>query len=224
MIYEFQENPPLAFTERVFRDVICDKYTRAEAERVVLALEIAKKYHQGQYRADGSPYAVHPIRVALLCLEYEDPTPDVLITALLHDILEETSITEAEIASTFGEPVVSYIRAVTSRRSDTETPEDRKRRKLEKWRSLMNEKHDVRIVKVFDNLDNMICWKFIDPKSPKAKKISRWLMQARDLFLPLARITSGDAYRLVLDELRFYLDSGYKIGDWYSDTNSPLQP
>src|SRR2546423_1060498 len=87
MLYDFQENSTIAFTEQVFRVVISDRYTRQEAERIFLALELAKKYHQGQYRADGSPYAVHPIRVALLCLEYENPTPDVLITALLHDVL-----------------------------------------------------------------------------------------------------------------------------------------
>lgn len=218
MFYDFQENPPLAFTEQVFRSIINDKYNHEEAERIFLALELAKKYHQGQYRADGSPYAIHPIRVALLLLEYEKPTPDILITTLLHDILEETSITETEIADTFGEPIITYVRAVTSRRSDNETPEDRKKRKLVKWQAIMSEKPEVRTVKVFDSLDNMICWKFIDPKSPKAKKISRWLMQARDMYLPLAKITNDEAYRLFLDELSFYLSKGYKIGDWYSDS------
>jgi guanosine-3',5'-bis(diphosphate) 3'-pyrophosphohydrolase len=218
VFYDFQENPPLAFTEQVFRSVVNDKYPPSQAERIFLALELAKKYHQGQYRADGSPYAVHPIRVALLLLEHENPMPDVLITALLHDILEETSITEAEVADIFGEPVITYLRAVTSCRSDNETSEERKERKLKKWQATMNEKLEVRIVKVFDNLDNMICWKFINPNSSKAKKIPRWLMQARDMFLPLAKITNNNAYRLFLDELTFYLSKGYKIGDWHSDS------
>jgi guanosine-3',5'-bis(diphosphate) 3'-pyrophosphohydrolase len=215
--YDFQVNHSVDETEHVLRAVVSEKYGPEEKDRIFLALDLAKKYHAGQGRADGSPYVVHPMRVALLALAYDSPIADLLVTALLHDVLEETSMSEQELGETVGEPILTYLRAVTGYKSSNESQEDRMKRKVEKWRAEMEGNEVVRKVKVFDNLDNMISWKFIDPQSPKIRKMPRWLMQARDMFLPLAKITNEDAYRLSAEELQYYTDRGYKPGTWYSD-------
>ena len=220
-LYDFQINHTLDYTEQIFREAVNSKFSSEDVDGIIRALGLAKEFHADQVRADGSPYAVHPIRVALLALEYNDPTADVLITALLHDVLEETTMTESEVISHFGNDILAHVRDVTGCKSNYENEEDRRQRKLRHWQRIMAGNEVVRKVKVFDNLDNMISWKFIDSKSPNIRKISRWLMQAQEMFLPLAKITNEQAYQASASELEFYLKQGHKPGTWYSDPTTP---
>lgn len=72
--------------------------------------------HEGQTRADGSPYITHPIRVAQLVKEYK-PSKNlsvIMAAALLHDVLEDTYTSYRELEDEFGEVVASLVMEVTS--------------------------------------------------------------------------------------------------------------
>jgi len=219
MYYDFQENPDQVYTEAYLFHVITGHFAKNEVLRIKDGLQMAAKSHRNQLRSDGSPYIVHPMRVALLLLKYESTTTsDIFIAALLHDALEDSALTEEEVEKSLGEKVAYLVSQVTRYRPLNETHEQRKKSKLKKWHSIMNSKHESRLIKAYDYLDNMISWKFIPNEHPHIKKIPRWLMEAETMYLPLAEKTSQIAYDLIKKEMEYYLRKGYKIGNWYSDS------
>ncbi|HXW56437.1 MAG TPA: HD domain-containing protein [Candidatus Cybelea sp.] len=175
----------------------------------------AERAHASQHRGDGSPYAIHPFRVALLALDYEPScTKECLVACLLHDVLEDTELTQEAVSRQFGSAVADLVAAVTRYRPRNETPAQRRDSKLAKWRETMGASRDVRVVKTFDNCDNLISCKFIAPDKPAFDKIPRWLMEAQLLYLPLAERTNAEAARLIEQELQLYLAAGHEIGTW----------
>lgn len=203
-----------------FKQVISNNYNETDGERITVGLSLAEKYHEEQKRSDGSPYIVHLIRVALLINKYEDRvSADVIISALLHDVLEDTNISEDIILHALGKTVLSYVKKLTRYRPKNETPKQREEGKINKVQVVMSSVRDIRVVKTFDYLDNMISWKFIAPDKPHFRKIPRWLMEAKTMYIPLAKITNPIACSLMEQELEQYLALGFEIGNWQSDSN-----
>lgn len=61
------------------------------------------------------------------------------------------------------------------------------------------------MIKVCEDLDNMICWKSIPESAPGWKKIPRWLVEAEKMSLPLARITNSEVYNVMRQEYEYYV-------------------
>lgn len=78
------------------------------------ALSLAAKAHDGQYRYSGIPYIVHPIRVALSL-----PTEDMKVVALLHDVLEDTTVVVDVLHGLFPKRIVQAVIAITRRKNET---------------------------------------------------------------------------------------------------------
>ncbi len=76
------------------------------------AIDFAAEAHKGQYRASGDPYVLHPIAVAEMVLELKIDT-STIITALLHDTIEDTNVTSQVIAEAFGNDVSKLVDGVT---------------------------------------------------------------------------------------------------------------
>ena len=74
------------------------------------ALNYEKTYHRGQVRWDGTPYIEHPSAVAKKCGRYGEV---VVITALLHDLIEDTLVTHSDIQKRFGDDVASAVGILT---------------------------------------------------------------------------------------------------------------
>jgi (p)ppGpp synthase/HD superfamily hydrolase len=211
--YNFQINHDIKKTKLCLQVIIKKKFSTEQYKQIAKAIRLAFKYHDGQIRSDGSPYVIHPLRVSMLLLNYQSRvSPEVLIAALLHDALEDTSLTEDEVLTIFGRVVYKYLKAVTRYHAKNETPAIRGQEKFEKWKLIMKSTHKIRSIKTFDYLDNMISWKFISHDHPHIKKIPRWLGEAKSMYLPLAKITNKKAFILMKKELEYYLLSGYKIG------------
>ena len=85
---------------------------KADFKLIEKAIDITVKAHEGQMRASGEPYCIHPIAVAEILTELKLDTAS-LITALLHDTLEDTKITLEDIEKEFGKEVAKLVDGVT---------------------------------------------------------------------------------------------------------------
>lgn len=105
------------------------------------AIALAAQYHEGQKDKAGEPYILHVLRVALAV-----STPKARIAAVLHDILEDTDVTEAQLqAMGFDQDVIVAVQALTKRKGETRL-EAAKRAKADPI---------AREVKMADNADNL---------------------------------------------------------------------
>ena len=85
------------------------------SEKYAAAYEFAAKKHEGQFRKGGEPYITHPAAVADILRE-QGMDEDHLITALFHDLLEDTDATEAEIEAIGGERVLRAVKLLTKKK------------------------------------------------------------------------------------------------------------
>ena len=116
-------------------------------------------------RESGEPYYSHPLEVAYMASDYL-PRTDIIITAILHDTLEDTDLTKEEIAEVFGSNVAEKVYDLT--RIKVGGVKISSAQMLEElW---LQKKNDVLLIKLFDRIHNM---QTISAKSPeKMKKIS----------------------------------------------------
>jgi (p)ppGpp synthase/HD superfamily hydrolase len=126
------------------------------------AIYWAKKYHDGQFRKSGEPYYTHPLEVAYIVSEYKLKT-DVIVTAILHDIVEDTEVTAGMILDEFGRRIEEMVDRLTRDRPDGS------KLSVETILNNVYEKGDkeVLLIKVVDRLHNM---QTIDAKSPEKQK------------------------------------------------------
>jgi (p)ppGpp synthase/HD superfamily hydrolase len=115
------------------------------------AIYWAKKYHGDQLRKSGEPYYTHPLEVAYMISEY-NLTTNVIVTAILHDIVEDTEVTASMILDEFGRRIEEMVDRLTRDRPDGS--------KLSVEEILNNayEKNDkdVLLIKVIDRMHNMM--------------------------------------------------------------------
>ena len=94
------------------QEIIQKQYTPQEAAVIEHAHELAVKAHEGQMRESGEPYIIHPENVALI-LAQMGMDAETVCAALLHDVVEDTEISEAEIVEQFGSTVGEIVKGVT---------------------------------------------------------------------------------------------------------------
>lgn len=120
-------------------------------ENIQKAIEYSLKLHSEQLRKGGDvPYAQHPVSIAMMMCE-EDLDTDIIVTALLHDLIEDTIMTYETLNSEFGDTIEAYVRACTE--PDQSIPwEIRKQRTIDKFQDRCN---DVKWVILGDKLHNL---------------------------------------------------------------------
>lgn len=79
-----------------------------DIQQIKKAIYFAKEYHMDQFRHSGEPFYSHPLEVAYLVSDYLFRT-DILVTAILHDTLEDTALTYEEIAAIFGKDIADNV-------------------------------------------------------------------------------------------------------------------
>lgn len=162
------------------------------------AYDFGLAMHEGQYRHSGEPYFTHPIEVAAILTEQQldDAT---IITALLHDTIEDTKASYQEVAQRFGDEVAMLVDGVTKltnlQLSSTETKQAENFRKL-----FMAMSKDLRVilVKLADRLHNM--------RTIRAMRPQKQVIKARetmDIFAPLAGRMGMQWMREELEDLAF---------------------
>ncbi|HZV19102.1 MAG TPA: bifunctional (p)ppGpp synthetase/guanosine-3',5'-bis(diphosphate) 3'-pyrophosphohydrolase [Sphingobium sp.] len=138
--------------------------------------------HGSQKRASGDPYFSHPIEVAGILTELflDDKT---IVTALLHDTIEDTLTTTEEVARLFGEDVARLVDGVTKlSKIEAQSESQRAAENLRKFLLAMSDDIRVLLVKLADRLHNMRTLHFIKSEQ-KRRRIARETM---DIYAPLA--------------------------------------
>lgn len=153
-----------------------------ELEQIKRAYQIAERAHHGQRRDEGSPYIEHPLRVALILVnEVKRTEPDLVCAALLHDVVEDTPVTLAEIQEICGDTVAHFVELLTKEKiSDPEAKRQATRRYLQR---IAADSHEVLLLKLADRLDNLRSVALI----PDWEKRRKYLLETYWLFLPIAQ-------------------------------------
>ncbi len=179
----------------------------SEESRVEHAIEVAKKAHEGQFRKTGEPYIIHPLAVKKI-LEDWGMDEDTIIAGILHDTVEDTSLTLDDIRKDFGESVAFLVDGVTKlstartgmRDIDTYLPATR-----DNFLRLMIALGDdirVLIIKLADRLHNIRTLSALPPD--KQRKIAK---ETLEVFAPLADRLNMGQLRVELADLSFkYVD------------------
>jgi guanosine-3',5'-bis(diphosphate) 3'-pyrophosphohydrolase len=157
------------------------------------------RMHGAQKRASGDPYFAHPIEVAGILTDYRLDT-ETIVTALLHDVIEDTPVTRAEIEALFGAEIAELVEGVT-KLSKLELSSEHLRQAENLRKFILAISRDVRVllVKLADRLHNMRTLHFI--KSPaKRERIAR---ETIDIYAPLARSIGVHRICTELEELSF---------------------
>lgn len=143
--------------QRAYRQLLRslkDKMTNEDKEQIRRAFELAADAHKTQRRKSGEPYILHPIEVAIICIDEIGLGPTAAVCALLHDVVEDTDYTLEDIKKEFGEKIAQIVDGLTKLDgSDTyESPQAENFRKV-----LSTLVIDVRVVliKMADRLHNM---------------------------------------------------------------------
>jgi GTP pyrophosphokinase len=162
------------------------------------AWEFCVRHHEGQMRASGEPYVIHPLKVAEVLAEMKlDSTA--IAAGLLHDAVEDTPATSEEIEAGFGEQVAHIVEGVT--KIDKIQFANRVDRQAENVRKmLLAMVTDVRVVliKLADRLHNMRTLQHLDPDRQEA--IAR---ETQEIYAPLAHRLGMGKVRGELEDLAF---------------------
>ncbi len=158
------------------------KITPADIEKLDYAYDVAKYGHRNQFRESGARYFEHIRATAIILVDELGVTDvEVIIAALLHDILEDSFLlTPARIKVTFGERVATLVSVVTKpRKGDQRFTSDHERH-LWYFEQLKASSPEAKLLKMADRLQNMRTLNFCSPEK-QSKKIN----ETRDVYLPL---------------------------------------
>ena len=171
---------------------------RSNSDNIRKAYAYGKKMHEGQVRQSGDPYFSHPIAVAAILTEQrlDDAT---LITALLHDTIEDTKSTFTEVSQLFGPEVADLVDGVTKLTNlQLSSAHSKQAENFRKLFMAMSKDLRVILVKLADRLHNMRTI-----KSMKQEKQHQKARETMEIFAPLAGRMGMQWMRDELEDLAF---------------------
>jgi guanosine-3',5'-bis(diphosphate) 3'-pyrophosphohydrolase len=171
------------------------------------AYDYSLKHHEGQTRASGEPYLVHPLEVALVLADMK-MDPVAIAAGLLHDSVEDTSVTIVDIRKEFGEQVAHIVEGVTKiSKIDFATREEAQAENLRKMMLAMVDDIRVVLIKLADRLHNMRTLEHLQPD--RQRKIAE---ETLEIYAPIAHRLGMGKIRGELEDLGFlFLDpAGYE--------------
>ena len=152
-----------------------------DVEKIERAYDLAARAHAEQKRATGEPYIIHPVAAAMITVQLGMDT-DTVVAALLHDVVEDTSVTLDEIKKEFGPDVATMVDGVTKlSKIKFVSKEEAQAENVRKMMIAMAKDVRVIIVKLADRLHNM---RTIDAKP--VEKQRRTAHETMEIYAPLA--------------------------------------
>ena len=182
--------------------MIYDNYTGSERETLVHAYRYAEEAHSGQKRASGEAYFIHPCAVAKILMELGLDCATVA-AAFLHDVIEDTPVTEEDIRREFGDEILRLVSGVT--KLDKIVFKSREEEEAENFRKIfvaMAKDIRVIIIKLADRLHNMRSLNFLS----KERQL-KMAQETLDIYTPLAGRLGISQIKCELEDLCLkYLD------------------
>ena len=194
-----------ALTVTKFRELLRTMRANRPGDNLELvrkAYDYSQKIHSGQTRASGEPYLVHPLSVALVLAEMR-MDPVAVAAGLLHDSVEDTSVTVVDIRKEFGEQVAHIVEGVTKiSQIDFATREEQQAENLRKMMLAMVDDIRVVLIKLADRLHNMRTLEHLQPE--RQQKIAQ---ETLEIYGPIAHRLGMGKIRGELEDLGFrYID------------------
>ena len=170
----------------------------ADTALIDKAFAYSERMHDGQMRKSGDPYFIHPSSVAHIIAEMKlDPAS--ICAALLHDVVEDTDVTEKDIEQLFGKEVAFLVDGVTKLgKVNFHSKEDRQAESFRKMLVAMARDIRVLLVKLADRLDNMRTLQHMKPESQE--RIARETME---IYAPLSGRLGINWLKAELEDLSF---------------------
>jgi GTP diphosphokinase / guanosine-3',5'-bis(diphosphate) 3'-diphosphatase len=205
-----QQIATTALTLTKFRDLMKrmqENRPHDDLSIVKKAYDFSLKHHEGQSRASGEPYIVNPLEVALVLAEMK-MDPVAIAAGLLHDSVEDTSVTIVDIRKEFGEQVAHIVEGVTKiSKIEFATREEQQAENIRKMMLAMVDDIRVVLIKLADRLHNMRTLEHLDPE--RQRKIAE---ETLEIYAPIAHRLGMGKIRGELEDLGFrFLDPvGYE--------------
>jgi guanosine-3',5'-bis(diphosphate) 3'-pyrophosphohydrolase len=173
-----------------------------DLEIIRRAYDFSLQNHTGQSRASGEPYVVHPLEVAMILADMKMDA-NAIAAGLLHDCVEDTSVTIVDVRKEFGEQVAHLVEGVTKiSKIDFATREERQAENLRKMMLAMVDDVRVVLIKLADRLHNMRTLDALPPD--RREKIAR---ETLEIYGPIAHRLGMGKIRGELEDLAFrYVD------------------
>ena len=170
---------------------------------IAKAYEVAKKAHEGQVRKSGEPYIIHPLNVAIILADLE-MDKETIVAGLLHDVIEDTIMTEEDLIKEFGADVALLVDGVTKLEkiplsSENPQPDDKLEMQAENLRKMfLAMAKDIRVImiKLADRLHNMRTLKYKNPEGQQ--RIAR---ETLEIYCPIAQRLGISKIKIELDDL-----------------------
>jgi GTP pyrophosphokinase len=180
-------------------DQIRDYNPQVDDTLIGTAYDFAKDKHAGQKRATGEAYYTHPVEVASILADMHMDI-DTLLTAILHDTLEDTDTSYDELKRKFGDDVATLVNGVSKlNRIESQTVEGKQAENFRKLLLAMSEDIRVLLVKLADRLHNMRTLHHID-KPEKRRRIAK---ETLEIYAPLAERIGIHKFKEELEDLAF---------------------
>jgi len=170
----------------------------SQVKQIIEAYRVAKSSHEGQFRSSGEPYVTHPVAVCQILADMH-LDHETLMAALLHDVIEDTEVTQEELAAQFGETVGELVEGVS--KLDKLKFRNHQEAQAENFRKMMMAMvQDLRVIliKLADRTHNMRTLGSLRPD--KRRRISR---ETLDIYAPIANRLGIHNIKYELEELGF---------------------
>src|SRR3989338_120870 len=205
-------NPLMASVKEII-DLVKEGANKKEEELITKAYKLAESAHEGQKRLSGEPYFVHVFETAkaIAQLGMDEQT---IVAGILHDVLEDTKITEKEIEKEFNKDILFLIKGVTKLGTLKYSGHERHVESLRKFFVAMANDLRVVIIKLADRLHNLQTLEHV-----REDKRHRIALESIEVYAPLAN-------RLGMGKLKGEIEDAafpYAFPKEYAETKALMQ-